>query len=179
YSRTALYEPPRRHRRPSLVNHVAGTRRDRYQRLSPLRSPRSSDFRTPPSTSSHLALERRTTVSSDSCPFLDVLLTCTSAIVHTADPFSKTLIIMSFEEAVDKVKNLNQTPSDSNLLELYAYYKQVTVGDVNTAKPGFLDFKAKAKWEAWNSKKGISSDEAKTKYIEIVDKLVEDIGLKA
>lgn len=46
------------------------------------------------------------------------------------------------------------------------------------AKPGFLDFKAKAKWEAWNSKKGISSDEAKTKYIEIVDKLVEEIGLK-
>ncbi|XP_060841706.1 acyl-CoA-binding protein [Rhopalosiphum padi] len=86
---------------------------------------------------------------------------------------------MSFDEAVDKVKNLNQTPSDSNLLELYAYFKQSTVGDVNTAKPGFLDFKAKAKWEAWNSKKGITSDEAKTKYIEIVDKLVEEIGLKA
>ncbi|XP_026811036.1 acyl-CoA-binding protein [Rhopalosiphum maidis] len=86
---------------------------------------------------------------------------------------------MSFEEAVDKVKNLNQTPSDSNLLELYAHFKQATVGDVNTAKPGFLDFKAKAKWEAWNSKKGISSDEAKTKYIEIVDKLVDEIGLKA
>lgn len=47
------------------------------------------------------------------------------------------------------------------------------------AKPGFLDFKAKAKWEAWNSKKGTSNDEAKTKYIEIVDKLVEEIGLKA
>jgi len=46
------------------------------------------------------------------------------------------------------------------------------------AKPGFLDFKGKAKWEAWNSKKSTSSDEAKTKYIEIVDKLVEEIGLK-
>jgi len=46
------------------------------------------------------------------------------------------------------------------------------------AKPGFLDFKGKAKWEAWNLKKGTSNDEAKTKYIEIVDKLVEEIGLK-
>ncbi|XP_015370316.1 PREDICTED: putative acyl-CoA-binding protein isoform X1 [Diuraphis noxia] len=89
------------------------------------------------------------------------------------------LCLQSFEEAVDKVKNLKNTPSDTSLLELYAYYKQATVGDVNTAKPGFLDFKAKAKWEAWNSKKGISNDEAKTKYIEIVDKLVEEIGLKA
>jgi len=47
------------------------------------------------------------------------------------------------------------------------------------AKPGFLDFKGKAKWEAWNNKKGLSSDEAKNKYIEIVDKLVEKFGLKA
>lgn len=47
------------------------------------------------------------------------------------------------------------------------------------AKPGFLDFKGKAKWEAWNGKKGLSSDEAKEKYIEIVNKLIEDIGLKA
>lgn len=38
----------------------------------------------------------------------------------------------SFEEAVDKVKNLNETPSDNDLLELYGYYKQATVGDVNT-----------------------------------------------
>ncbi|XP_025423900.1 putative acyl-CoA-binding protein [Sipha flava] len=86
---------------------------------------------------------------------------------------------MSFEEAVDKVKNLNETPSDNELLELYGLYKQSTVGDVNTAKPGFLDFKGKAKWEAWNGRKGMSNDEAKNKYVEIVDKLVEKIGLKA
>lgn len=47
-----------------------------------------------------------------------------------------------------------------------------------TAKPGFLDFKGKAKWEAWNGKKGLSNDEAKTKYIETVNKLIEKIGLK-
>jgi len=42
------------------------------------------------------------------------------------------LCLQSFEEAVDKVKNLKQTPSDASLLELYAFYKQATVGDVNT-----------------------------------------------
>lgn len=47
------------------------------------------------------------------------------------------------------------------------------------AKPGFLDFKGKAKWEAWNGKKGLTTDDAKTKYVETVEKLVEKIGLKA
>lgn len=42
--------------------------------------------------------------------------------------------MQSFEEAVDKVKNLKETPSDNDLLELYGYYKQATVGDVNTGK---------------------------------------------
>jgi len=28
-----------------------------------------------------------------------------------------------------------------------------------------LDVKGKAKWDAWNNKKGISQDEAKEKYI--------------
>jgi len=50
-------------------------------------------------------------------------------IVHI---YNIILCLQSFEEAVDKVKNLKQTPSDANLLELYAYYKQATVGDVNT-----------------------------------------------
>jgi diazepam-binding inhibitor (GABA receptor modulating acyl-CoA-binding protein) len=27
------------------------------------------------------------------------------------------------------------------------------VGDINTSKPGLLDYKGKAKWESWNSKK--------------------------
>jgi len=85
---------------------------------------------------------------------------------------------MSFEESVDKVKNLKETPSDNDLLELYGFYKQAIVGDVNTAKPGFLDFKGKAKWEVWNSKKGLTNDEAKNKYVEKVNELVEQIGLK-
>lgn len=34
-----------------------------------------------------------------------------------------------------------------------------------TEKPGMTDLKGKAKWEAWNGRKGLSKDEAKTQYI--------------
>lgn len=59
-----------------------------------------------------------------------------------------------FDKAVEDVKNLKETPSDDRLLELYALYKQATVGDVNTTRPGILDFKGKAKWDSWSHKKG-------------------------
>merc|ERR1712008_408503 len=79
-------------------------------------------------------------------------------------------IIMSaatFEEAVENVNNkMNKTLSNDELKEIYALYKQATVGDVNVDRPaeGMLDFKGKAKWDAWNGKKCIAQDDAKTKY---------------
>ncbi|XP_001845393.2 acyl-CoA-binding protein [Culex quinquefasciatus] len=86
--------------------------------------------------------------------------------------------IMSFEKAVEDVKNLNATPADADLLEVYGLYKQATVGDCNTAKPGLLDFKGKSKWEAWNGRKGMTQDEAKQAYVDKVAQLVEQHGLK-
>jgi diazepam-binding inhibitor (GABA receptor modulating acyl-CoA-binding protein) len=34
-----------------------------------------------------------------------------------------------------------------------------------------LDLKGKAKWEAWNNKKGVSKEAAMAAYIELVEKL--------
>lgn len=45
-------------------------------------------------------------------------------------------------------------------------------------RPGMLDFKGKAKWDAWNGKKGMSQDEAKKLYIEKVQALIASIGKK-
>lgn len=45
-------------------------------------------------------------------------------------------------------------------------------------KPGFLDFKGKSKWEAWNKLKGTSSDEAKQNYVKKVQELISQVGLK-
>ncbi|KAH8316804.1 hypothetical protein KR074_008635, partial [Drosophila pseudoananassae] len=77
-----------------------------------------------------------------------------------------------FNAAAEKVKSLTKRPSDDEFLELYALFKQGTVGDNTTAKPGLLDLKGKAKWEAWNKQKGKSSEAAQTEYIAFVEGLV-------
>nr|AAH99293.1 MGC116485 protein [Xenopus laevis] len=59
-----------------------------------------------------------------------------------------------FDKAAEDVKKLKTRPTDDELKELYGLYKQSTVGDINIDCPGMLELKAKAKWEAWNSKKG-------------------------
>mgnify|MGYP001309218809 CR=1 FL=1 len=41
----------------------------------------------------------------------------------------------------------------------YRPQQKHTVGDCNTSRPGMMDFKGKAKWDAWNGKKGVSQDD--------------------
>ncbi|XP_058445080.1 acyl-CoA-binding protein [Malaya genurostris] len=84
----------------------------------------------------------------------------------------------TFEQAAENAKNLKVTPPDADLLEIYGLYKQATVGDCNTDKPGMLDFKGKSKWEAWNGRKGLSQADAQQAYIDKVAQLVEKYGLK-
>lgn len=83
-----------------------------------------------------------------------------------------------FDKSAEDVKNLKETPADGDLLELYALYKQSTVGDINTDRPGLLDFKGKAKWDAWNHKKGTDSETAKQDYVNKVQELIGKVGLK-
>lgn len=86
---------------------------------------------------------------------------------------------MEFEEAVDTMNNkVKKTLSNEELLALYALYKQATVGDCNTARPGMLDLKGKAKWDAWNAKKGVDKDQAKKEYAEYAEKMVDKHGLQ-
>jgi acyl-CoA-binding protein len=76
-----------------------------------------------------------------------------------------------FEDAQVRVKKLAKTPSTDELLELYALYKQATAGDVSGSRPGMLDMKGRAKYDAWAKKKGASKDDAMTKYVALVDRL--------
>lgn len=76
-----------------------------------------------------------------------------------------------FEDAQARVKKLANAPGTDDLLELYALYKQATAGDVSGARPGMLDMKGRAKFDAWAKKKGIAKDVAMTKYVELVDRL--------
>ncbi|XP_059061728.1 acyl-CoA-binding protein homolog [Achroia grisella] len=84
-----------------------------------------------------------------------------------------------FDKAAGDVKKLKSLPGDKDLLELYALFKQATVGDADPAnKPGLLDLKGKAKFEAWSSKKGTSKEDAQKAYIAKVEGLVASIGLQ-
>ncbi|XP_040269010.1 acyl-CoA-binding protein [Bufo bufo] len=81
-----------------------------------------------------------------------------------------------FDKAAEEVKQLKTSPTDQEMLEVYALFKQATVGDVNTARPGMLDFKGKAKWDAWSGKKGTSKEDAQAQYIKLVQELKEKYG---
>ena len=77
---------------------------------------------------------------------------------------------MSFEEATarmssDDIKDQVGALSNEDKLDFYALFKQGTVGDVNTERPGMLDMKGKAKWDAWKAKEGMSQDDAKAAYV--------------
>ena len=77
-----------------------------------------------------------------------------------------------FEDAQKRVKTLSRTPDNDKLLELYALYKQATAGDVEGKRPGMLDLKGRAKFDAWTGKKGLSKDQAMEAYVRLVDRLV-------
>lgn len=76
-----------------------------------------------------------------------------------------------FEQASVDVKGLAKRPGDNDLLALYALYKQATEGDVSGDKPGFFDFVARAKYEAWEALQGTASEDAMQRYIDKVRSL--------
>lgn len=76
-----------------------------------------------------------------------------------------------FEQASERVKQLEQRPDNDTLLKLYALYKQGAEGDVSGERPGFFDFVGVAKYEAWEKLRGTDSEEAMKRYIELVDSL--------
>jgi len=75
-----------------------------------------------------------------------------------------------FEEAAARSRDLPSQPNDV-LLELYALYKQATVGDVTGSRPGMFDMVGRAKFDAWSGLRGVSAEEAMQQYIDRVNAL--------
>lgn len=75
-----------------------------------------------------------------------------------------------FDKACKSVKKLSDL-SNQQLLDLYGLYKQATEGDVSGSRPGMLDLKGRAKFDAWTKLKGTSKDKAMEKYAALVKKL--------
>jgi acyl-CoA-binding protein len=76
-----------------------------------------------------------------------------------------------FGDAKARVEKLDTRPSNDRLLELYGLYKQATEGDVSGSRPGMLDLKGRAKFDAWSRRKGLSKDDAMKGYVALVDAL--------
>jgi diazepam-binding inhibitor (GABA receptor modulator, acyl-CoA-binding protein) len=76
-----------------------------------------------------------------------------------------------FDTAVTRSKELTKRPSNEELLQLYALFKQATEGDASGDRPGGFDFKAIAKFDAWAELKGKTQEQAKKDYVSLVDKL--------
>ena len=78
---------------------------------------------------------------------------------------------MRFDRATKTAWELPTRPSNEQLLELYALYKQATEGDCEGKARGGL--KERAKWKAWNKISGTSQTDAMQSYCELVDSLME------
>ena len=76
-----------------------------------------------------------------------------------------------FEAAVANSKNLSERPDNATLLKIYALYKQATAGDNTEKKPSFTDMVGRAKWDAWNDLKGMSTDQAMQDYTDLIESL--------
>jgi acyl-CoA-binding protein len=76
-----------------------------------------------------------------------------------------------FETAQANSKLLAERPDNQTLLKIYGLFKQATTGDNTEKKPSFSDIVARAKWDAWTSNKGLSADEARQQYIDLIESL--------
>ena len=72
-----------------------------------------------------------------------------------------------FTQAAEDVKRYKQCTNDEQL-ELYGWYKQATIGDCTTERPGMFDLKGKAKWDAWKSREGSGKGTAMDEYCKVV-----------
>lgn len=76
-----------------------------------------------------------------------------------------------FEKYSKEVQNLTKRPSNDELLDLYALFKQAKEGDVSGKRPGMLDMKGRAKYDRWATLKGTQSQTAMEKYISLAKEL--------
>ena len=81
-----------------------------------------------------------------------------------------------FAEAQARIQPVTGLGNDV-LLELYALYKQATLGDATGARPGMLDLRGRAKHDAWAKRRGLAREAAMEAYIALVDRHAPPRGL--
>ena len=79
-----------------------------------------------------------------------------------------------FQQAAEDVKGLAARPDNETLLRLYGLYKQGSQGDVAGKRPGLLQVKERAKFDAWTAQKGVEAPIAMRRYIDLVQTLTAE-----
>jgi acyl-CoA-binding protein len=78
-------------------------------------------------------------------------------------------LAQQFADAQARIKPVTGLGNDV-MLDLYALYKQATAGNVAGDRPGMMDIKGRAKYDAWAKRKGMTKDAAMQAYIDLVGK---------
>mmetsp|Transcript_12637 Transcript_12637/g.20588 ORF Transcript_12637/g.20588 Transcript_12637/m.20588 type:complete len:105 (-) Transcript_12637:184-498(-) len=99
-----------------------------------------------------------------------------SAAIDFSAPNALARLELEFTQAAEDVQRMRIKPTDIELLFLYGLYKIGTgLLEVTTPRPeGFLDVKAKSKWDMWNCLcvAGITMQQAQLMYINLVKYLI-------
>ncbi len=82
-----------------------------------------------------------------------------------------TTLEAQFKQAAADAQQLTERPSTADLLKLYSLYKQATEGDVRGERPGMMDIKGRAKYDAWAAIAGMPAEEAMQDYVDLVESL--------
>ncbi|KAG0764980.1 hypothetical protein G6F33_002109 [Rhizopus arrhizus] len=104
----------------------------------------------------------------------DLIISNTSQPIHdnikAILDIQNRFILQRYNKALHFVQNLpassNFQPTKNQKLELYALYKQVSEGNINTQRPGLFDVVGRAKWDAWKKLEGMTRLEAMHLYVE-------------
>jgi acyl-CoA-binding protein len=82
----------------------------------------------------------------------------------------------AFEQAQKDVHTLSRKPDASDLLDLYAYFKQAQDGDATGERPGMLNITGRLKYDAWAKLQGMSKADAEAGYVQKVQSLLRADG---
>ena len=68
-------------------------------------------------------------------------------------------------------KNLPERPDNMTMLQIYALFKQGSLGDASGDRPGMTDFVGRAKFDAWAKLQGTNKEAAMQQYIDLIASL--------
>ena len=96
---------------------------------------------------------------------------CTHSTVINRSAFSNVCVSLQseFETYAQKLRDQKPSLSNEQLQQVYGLFKQAKEGDNSVDKPGILSgFEARGKWDAWESMKGKTQEEAAAEYVALV-----------